>query len=894
MPHPVPPRHRRITQLIAAASVAAVASLGLVAVTPAASAATVDHLGVALGSSTGPVRGGAGGTLYGLGDPGNPTQALIDGAHITNTSQKPPGGAQHPTGDALRVEPSFFAGAGKDEYVYMQDQYPDFPYNGGNRPGDANNDGVWDYLPIVKQEAETIAAQSAHPKQYVFIPFNEPDLDWYTNWSNDKQQFLSDWSAVYQTIQQVWTAHGLGHARIGAMGDGSFHTDRTTDFLTYAKAQNQLPDVTIWHELNPGSLAAFRGHMATYRGILSKLGLSAIPVNITEYGNPRDMGVPGQLIQWVSMFEDQKVDAQTAYWNYAGNLNDNSSRTNSANGAWWLYKWYGDMTGTTATVTPPQPNTTDTLQGVASVDTTAKKATVLLGGGTNDVSVDLTGLSSSVFGTSVDVTVRADRLNGKEGLSQQPPVVASQRATVTNGALSVTVPNSDRYAAYQVEVTPARANRPGVDTSTVSTVEAENTTLTDATVFTQDPSSVNGMASGGKDVGAFSKADSAATWTVNAPSAGTYRLTVLGGANGQPGQHALFVDNTFNQLVKYSADQSWTYRGTTSVLVQLSAGSHTFSLRASKDGTNVLPGADITLDRFTVQNVANGDADTYPAVDARLAGTASPTYGSSTAAANGGVALSGSGTATFFVSALESGYQDVSIDSVTSGASALSLQVGGRSVALGSISGAGSWRTTARLWLPQGISELTIGSPNGATVTGVTTVRGSTQRAADAATANAVRVEGESLALAGTAKAIAIPASAGSNGDADANGVVTKLGDLGNGSGNTATLTRPAALGSGAYVLTVSAANAEQSSNLNYNPQVVNRFLDVTEAGGATTRGTFRNGYSWNSFWDTSIPLDLTTSNGALTLGNASAYAPDVDVVTLAKLVAGSPSTSAR
>ncbi|WP_255252614.1 CBM35 domain-containing protein [Curtobacterium sp. 'Ferrero'] len=875
-------------------SIVTAAAMSVVGLAPTAHAATTDHLAVAFDQTTGAVRGGAGGTLYGLGDPGNPTQALIDGAHITNTSQKPPGGAQHPTGDALRVEPSFFAGAGQDEYVYMQDQYPDFPYNGGKRPGDANNDGVWDYLPIVKQEAETIATQSAHPKQYVFIPFNEPDLDWYTNWSNDKAQFLSDWSAVYTTIQQVWTAHGLGHARIGAMGDGSFHSDRTTDFLTYAKAQGQLPDVTIWHELNPGSLANFRGNTSTYRGILSKLGLPSIPVDITEYGNPRDMGVPGQLVQWISMFEDQKVDAQTAYWNYAGNLNDNSSRTNSANGAWWLYKWYGDLTGTTATVTPPQANTTDTLQGVASIDTTAKKATVLLGGGSNDVSVDLSGLSSSVFGTSVDVTVRADRLNGKEGLSQQPPVIVSQRATVTNGALSVTVPNSDRYAAYQVEVTPVRANRPAVDTSTVSTVEAENTTLSDATIYTQDPASVNGMASGGKDVGGFSKADSAATWTVNAPTAGTYRLTVLGGANAQPGQHALFVDNTFNQLVKYSADQSWTYRGTASVLVQLSAGSHTFSLRASKDGTTVLPGADITLDRFTVQNVTNGDTDTYPAVDARLAGGATMTYGSGTSAANGGASLSGTASATFFVSALESGYQDVSIDSVTTGASALTLAVGGRSVPLGSVSGAGSWRTTVRLWLPQGISEFRVGSPNGATVTGVTTVRGATQRAADTAAADAVRVEGESLTLAGAAKAVSLPASTGSNGDADANGVVTELGYLGNGAANTATLTRPSALGAGAYVLTVSAANAEQTSNLNYNPQVVNRFLDVSEAGGSTARGTFRNGYSWNSFWDTSIPLDLTTTNGALTLGNATAYAPDIDVVTLAKLVAGSATTSAR
>lgn len=58
------------------------------------------------------------------------------------------------------------------------------------------------------------------------------------------------------------------------------------------------------------------------------------------------MSVPGQLIQWMSMFESTKVQAQTAYWNYAGNLNDNMARANSANGGWWLYKWYGDLRGT--------------------------------------------------------------------------------------------------------------------------------------------------------------------------------------------------------------------------------------------------------------------------------------------------------------------------------------------------------------------------------------------------------------------------------------------------------------------------------------------------------------------------------------------------------------------
>ncbi|GAA2903671.1 hypothetical protein GCM10020220_111100 [Nonomuraea rubra] len=36
------------------------------------------------------------------------------------------------------------------------------------------------------------------------------------------------------------------------------------------------------------------------------------------------MSVPGQLVQWISMFEDTKVDADMAYWTYAGNLDDHA------------------------------------------------------------------------------------------------------------------------------------------------------------------------------------------------------------------------------------------------------------------------------------------------------------------------------------------------------------------------------------------------------------------------------------------------------------------------------------------------------------------------------------------------------------------------------------------
>ncbi|MDF2805838.1 MAG: hypothetical protein K0S43_784 [Cellulosimicrobium sp.] len=59
----------------------------------------------------------------------------------------------------------------------------------------------------------------------------------------------------------------------------------------------------------------------------------------------------------------------------------------------------------------------------------------------------------------------------------------------------------------------------------------------------------------------------------------------------------------------------------------------------------------------------------------------------------------------------------------------------------------------------------------------------------------------------------------------------------------------------------------------------------MSEAGGGTTRGAFRHNYSWKGFWTHTVALDLTTDDGALTLGNATGWAPNLDTLALAPLV---------
>nr|BFF25711.1 hypothetical protein GCM10025732_36760 [Glycomyces mayteni] len=617
----------------------------------------------------------------------------------------------------------------------MQDYYPEWPYNGGRRPGDDRTydqatgtyteepNGVWDFLEVTEFVAEAVATDSDRPQDYVFIPYNEPDGgNWYPDWAAQKDQFLADWQATYDKIQEVWERHGLGHARIGGPGDTRWQPERSEDILRFAKEHGSLPDIFIWHELGIDNLATYRQNFADYRALERELGIDPIPVNITEYGMLRDMGVPGQLIQWFAMFEDTKVDAQVAYWNYAGNLSDNSARPNGANAGWWMFKWYGDLEGSeTVAVTPPELNAVDTLQGIGAIDEANKRATVLFGGTGSDVTLDLSGLDKSVFGSKVDVEVRETALNGAEGLTDTPRVVkALNGVKLSDGTLRLDVPVYDRYAGYQVVVTPDGARDVEAAAAAqpwTASAEAEHLDLTDATVYTQDPQANGGwkfLASGGQDVGSFNQATSRAEWTIAVPEDGTYRLQVVGGAPGVPGRHALFVDDAASGTIQYAADLAlnansrWQYRGSAEILVDLTAGEHLLSIRSSEDGATVLPNSDITLDKVSLTSVAN-ESTVYPASTFRLEdGAALDWAGGSD---RGSATLQGDARADLYANAMETGYYGIALDWASAGASSVELAVNGEPTAALTADRKGTWRSTATVHLVEGINEIELRSP---------------------------------------------------------------------------------------------------------------------------------------------------------------------------------------
>src|SRR5690606_581345 len=274
----------------AATAAAALAVTGLTP-TPAANAAAAapEIVKVDFAQRTGPVHGGATGMLYGLSDPGVPGDPLLAGARPRTVAQKAPDGDQHPHGDALVVADGFFAAGGEEIVVYMQDIYSRWPYE---------NLGIEDYLAKVETMVRKVVRERPKDKdKFVWVPFNEPDWIWYQDWATLKEKFFSDWKAVVERIRSIDPS-----ARIVGPNEANYNPDRLRDFLTWAKDTECagapdgtcLPDIMAWHELQRDRLADYRAHYEHYRRMERELGIGPLPVNIDEYGNRRDMSVPGQ------------------------------------------------------------------------------------------------------------------------------------------------------------------------------------------------------------------------------------------------------------------------------------------------------------------------------------------------------------------------------------------------------------------------------------------------------------------------------------------------------------------------------------------------------------------------------------------------------------------------
>lgn len=841
---PTRTRTRTRTALITAALGVATLAGPLPAANSAA-AADPQRLTVDLAASEGPVMLGANGALYGLSDDGVPSDAALAPLKITSISQKPEGGAQHPNGDALSVSKSFFRNGGGEINVMMQDIYAKWPYE---------DLGIDDYLPKVDKIVKEVAADP-NSDRFVYIPFNEPDQIWYkldvldqTQYEANRDRFFKDWKTVYERIRAIDP-----DARIAGPNEAGYHTRLLRDFLAFAKRENVLPQVMTWHELGSGSLRDFQAHYDDYRSLERAAGIAPLKINIDEYANRRDLSVPGQLVQWVSMFERNKVYANQAYWDAAGNMDGNVVRSNIPNGGWWLFRWYAGLTGDTVKVTPPQVNTIDTLQGLASLDASRRQAQVLLGGSAGDTDVVVQNISRSVFGRTVTATVAETAWSGYEGQHATPRVLARTKVKVAaDGTVTVPLRGLHKMSAYRIVLTPAGTGTP--DAASVpwsASYEAEDAAITGGQVYTQGTvNNANGYAaSGTKDVGSLNTASSKVDFTVSVPEDGTYDLAILyGNQSGAPSTQKLSVDGGAPVTVTYPSTENWTYRAKKDVTVELTAGTHVLTL-AKGD-------AEVTLDRIDLTTRTGAPAVRYEATLADIGGRPSYDYSSSAGVGTGALVLGKGDKAVFDVYAPRDGYYTV----VPRTSAAVNLALHGEKIA--AVPG-----RPLRLYLVAGNNRVAVTAGHAA-------LR-SLDVSGDGSTSGTLSYEAASATLTGGAELVDSPHASGGS----------YIGTLGNSPDSTAEFTVDAPR-SGRYVLVVHYAHNDRRDNGHaYNTDIMSRTADITVGSAAPRKVTFKNTWSTDDYWTQGVPVDLKKGSNSVTFGNASAWAPNIDRIELGRVV---------
>jgi hypothetical protein len=251
---------------------------------------------------------------------------------------------------------------------------------------------------------------------------------------------------------------------VGPSIDG-FDAGYLQSFLSYARANNVLPNILSWHEF--GGAGPIEGNVQYMRSYMASNGFNISRISINEVIHPGEYTNPGATARTIASLERARVDsAAHACWGDTGGSNCNN---NSLDGiltfdntqprsAWWAYRGYANITGRIVRLSPG-----GTVDGVAGQDSGLQTASVVLGkeGTSGDVLVNFTRISSAAYlNNAGQVRVVAKRIpdSGSSSLSGPTTVVDADYA-VSNDSVSVTLPDFGYSDAYIIKLSRGRVAR---------------------------------------------------------------------------------------------------------------------------------------------------------------------------------------------------------------------------------------------------------------------------------------------------------------------------------------------------------------------------------------------------------------------------------------------------
>jgi hypothetical protein len=378
----------------------------------------------------------ASGGLEGLAVGTMPPYSLVAPLHPKVFTQAADGTSPglNPTADALKVAPQAATVGAKVE-IRLADTIDSYPY-------------VWpgwtQWLALVDQVVNARLSASTITNIGGYELWNEPNL----NWDAAAGTFDDWWVRTFNEVRSLDKTTPIVGPSWNTWVEGLM-----SSFLTNAKANHALPDYVSWHELQ-GS-ARISGDIAAYRNLETSLGISPLPISINEYARSPELGVPGSLVGYIAQFERTGVDhACLGNWfPPLGTFDCLVVGNSQPNGAWWLYKWYGDMSGSMVSTTPA---TQSGLDGAASVDASTQVVSVILGGASGAGEVVITGLDHlDCYGDNAQVTLESVPSPGRTVAVTATTTVSTTIAPICNGSVTIPLSAMLNTSGYHLLIQPA-------------------------------------------------------------------------------------------------------------------------------------------------------------------------------------------------------------------------------------------------------------------------------------------------------------------------------------------------------------------------------------------------------------------------------------------------------
>ena len=544
------------------------------------------NLNVSLGDSIKPVTHVATGSLYGLTEdlPSNIEKDVAPlRPNVFLAPARSGSGRQQGIGGAFLVAPRVESIGAKIQ-IRLADVLPGWPYK-------FQNMDHW------KNEVKSVINDK--------LKSNNKNFDGYEIWNEPNDTWKSSidfnsglWKQTYDLIRQMDPG-----AKIIGPSYSFYHASKMEDFVRYCSQNNCMPDVVSWHQWGSGG---FVGSVETYRNLEKKYNVKPRPLSINEYSSTEhsEEGCPGLSIPFIAKFERHGVESAMISWWFVplpGRLGSLLTADNERGGGWWLYKWYGDMSGYMAKVTPPNDKS-DGVDGFAALDKKKGFASIVLGGNTlGEVNVNIAGIPEA-FGKKVNVSVEYVVWEDKDKPVTSTTLESSKEYDVDGGKITVPVNIKNVKYGYRVYVTPIIPQGPYKDAaiSIPGKVEAENYDVGGPGKAYMDKDDVNKemeyrddavdivKASDGYAIG-YTQEGEWLEYTVNVAKEQDYMLTVRYATKSENAGIKLYVDDvvvTEDIIVPQGADWD-TYAVHDAGLVKLPKGEHVLKMEILGNYVNI-------------------------------------------------------------------------------------------------------------------------------------------------------------------------------------------------------------------------------------------------------------------------------------------------------------------